>query len=146
MISLVGARQCLKIVWNPIFGWRASIHLQLRENRAQMMMLHHRHCSVSTMNAIKLFSNRSVKYFTSLRVFHVCSSVFSVIFLHGMLSLLGKMETVWIHGTKSQSSVQRVCVSLHHQRRGRMSGKREKIENSTKIFRRVWMRQSSELH
>ena len=85
MISLVSARQCLKIVWNPIFGvWDWSVFIfsggTEREKTTLMMMLHHRHCSVSTMNAIKLFSLRSVKHFTSLDCVSMCACFFFGIF------------------------------------------------------------------
>lgn len=89
------------------------------------MMLHHRHCHVSTMNAIKLFSWREFDdetHFTSLQCFHVwCVSFRGLLSLFLLLFFGEKRKKTMVDGMR--------LYGFTH----KCQEKREKIENSTKI-------------
>lgn len=87
-----------------------------------LMMLHHRQCSVSTMNAIKLFSEFSE--IDDVEAFYV-----------SCVSMCARPISGWQRGMssklKSQSSVRCTCMGFTQKKKA--VGEKEKIENSTKF-------------
>lgn len=136
MISLVSARQCLKIVWNPIFRESRCIHLQnkIQRHRQRWCFIIGSAPSAQWMQLNSFQRSTSSKHFTSL-VFPCvlyfragAGNAVVVVVVVGDVEEIRWNETKW-KPWKSQSSVWRTCMGLHKECRGA----KEKIENSTKI-------------